>query len=40
LEHGAIDMIIERVHLRERIAHLLAKLTRQALPGPDTDDTH
>jgi acetyl-CoA carboxylase carboxyl transferase subunit beta len=39
LEHGAIDMIVDRRHLRERIAALLAMLTRRplplALPGPD-----
>lgn len=31
LEHGAIDMIISRQQLRERVAHLLAKLTNQTL---------
>ncbi|HYQ90957.1 MAG TPA: acetyl-CoA carboxylase, carboxyltransferase subunit beta [Candidatus Competibacteraceae bacterium] len=39
LEHGAIDMIVDRRQLRERIAALLAMLTRRplplALPGPD-----
>ncbi len=39
LEHGAIDMIVDRRQLRERIAALLAILTRRplplALPGPD-----
>jgi acetyl-CoA carboxylase carboxyl transferase subunit beta len=29
LEHGAIDMIVDRRQLRERIASLLAKLTHQ-----------
>jgi len=29
LEHGAIDMIVKRTDLRERIAGLLAKLTKQ-----------
>lgn len=32
LEHGAIDMIIKRKHMREKIAKLLAKLTNQPLP--------
>lgn len=31
LEHGAIDMIIERREMRERIANLLRKLTGQAV---------
>ena len=39
LEHGAIDMIVDRRQLRERIAALLAMLTRRplplALPEPD-----
>ncbi len=29
LEHGAIDMIVDRREMKTRIAHLLAKLTRQ-----------
>jgi len=33
LEHGVVDCIIDRQHLREKIAHLLAKLTHQALAG-------
>lgn len=35
LEHGAIDMIVDRRQLRERISHLLAKLTHAALPPGD-----
>jgi len=31
LEHGAIDMIVDRRKLRERVAHLLAKLTHQEI---------
>ena len=34
LEHGAIDLIIDRRYLRERIARLLAKLTHQAIQLP------
>lgn len=33
LEHGAIDMIIHRADLRDKIAGLLAKFTNQALPA-------
>jgi acetyl-CoA carboxylase carboxyl transferase subunit beta len=36
LEHGAIDMLVDRRQLRERIAALLAMLTRRPAPaGPD-----
>lgn len=31
LEHGAIDMVVERKNLRDTIARLLAKLTHQSL---------
>jgi acetyl-CoA carboxylase carboxyl transferase subunit beta len=34
LEHGAIDMILDRRRMRDEIAGLLAKLTRR--PAPDT----
>lgn len=33
LEHGAIDLIIDRSELRERLAKLLAKLMNQASPN-------
>ncbi len=32
LDHGAIDMIIPRVEMRDRLASLIAKLTRQPQP--------
>ncbi|NWN90486.1 acetyl-CoA carboxylase carboxyltransferase subunit beta [Marinobacter adhaerens] len=35
LEHGAIDMILHRHQMRERIAHLLAKFNGQERPGTD-----
>lgn len=35
LEHGAIDMIVDRRHMRDKIASLLALLQRQ--PAPKTD---
>ena len=35
LEHGAIDMIIDRREMRDRIANLLSILTRQAAPSTD-----
>jgi acetyl-CoA carboxylase carboxyl transferase subunit beta len=34
LDHGAIDMIVDRRDMRDRIAALLALLTRQARPEP------
>jgi acetyl-CoA carboxylase carboxyl transferase subunit beta len=34
LEHGALDMIVDRREIRERIASLVAILTRQLPPGP------
>jgi acetyl-CoA carboxylase carboxyl transferase subunit beta len=33
LEHGAIDMIVDRRELRDRIANLLSLLGRQPPPG-------
>jgi acetyl-CoA carboxylase carboxyl transferase subunit beta len=33
LEHGAIDMIVDRRELRDRIANLLSLLGRQSPPG-------
>ena len=35
LEHGAIDLICDRRHMRERLADLLAMLTRQPPPSAD-----
>jgi acetyl-CoA carboxylase carboxyl transferase subunit beta len=32
LEHGAIDMIVDRRNMRDEIANLLAKLTKRAAP--------
>lgn len=37
LEHGAIDMIVQRNDLRRVIASLLAKLTHQDVPSSDSD---
>jgi len=37
LEHGAIDMIVERGEMRDRVSQLLAMLTRQ--PAPDIERT-
>lgn len=37
LEHGAIDMIVERKDLRDTIARLLAKLTHKKLRNSDED---
>jgi acetyl-CoA carboxylase carboxyl transferase subunit beta len=34
LEKGALDMIVDRRELRERLAHLLALLAREPLPTP------
>jgi acetyl-CoA carboxylase carboxyl transferase subunit beta len=33
LEKGAIDMIVDRRHARDKIAALLAKLLRQPVPA-------
>ena len=35
LVHGAIDMIVDRRHMRTKVAHLLAKLTHRSLPVED-----
>ena len=35
LEHGALDMIVDRRQMRDKIASVLAMLTRQ--PAPATD---
>lgn len=35
LEHGQVDMILNRLELRDRIANLLAKLTNRKLPKLD-----
>ncbi len=43
LEHGAIDMIVHRVEMRDTIARLLFKLTGTPLSSPDgqiPDDPH
>ncbi|BAU47300.1 acetyl-CoA carboxylase subunit beta [Sulfurifustis variabilis] len=44
LSHGAIDLILDRRELRERIARLLATLTREPPAGvvraPETDTEH
>ena len=34
LEHGALDMIMDRREMRERIGSILAMLTRQPSPVP------
>src|SRR5690606_14999137 len=35
LEHGALDMIVDRRQMRDEIAQLLAKLLKQAPPAID-----
>lgn len=43
VEHGAVDLIIDRREMRDKIANLLSILTRQAIPadpqheGPETE---
>ena len=37
LEHGAIDQIVDRRQLRDRLAHLFALLMRQPEPEPDVE---
>ncbi|MBI3545763.1 MAG: acetyl-CoA carboxylase carboxyltransferase subunit beta [Gammaproteobacteria bacterium] len=42
VEHGAIDMIVDRREMRDKLANVLAMLTRQANPGfqsPRTPET-
>jgi acetyl-CoA carboxylase carboxyl transferase subunit beta len=39
LEHGAIDMIVDRREMRDRLAALLALLSRQPQPPERTDGT-
>ena len=36
LEHGAIDMVVKRKDMRNTVARLLAKLTQQQAPLPET----
>ena len=36
LDHGAIDMIIHRKDMRDKVAALLAKFTNQPVPVADT----
>lgn len=38
LDHGAIDMIVERQHMRGELARLLAKFTHRAVPEPDEEE--
>lgn len=38
LEHGAIDMILDRREIRPRVAKILAKLTHQPQPQTDTSN--
>jgi len=38
LEHGAIDMIVDRREMRDRIASVLAMLTRKPAPPDDVDE--
>lgn len=38
LEHGAVDMIVSRHEMRERIAHVLAKLGRREEPREDAPE--
>ena len=37
LEHGTVDQIVDRRELRERLAHLLALMMRQPVPGDDAE---
>jgi len=37
LEHGAVDQIVDRRELRERLAQLFALLMRQSQPKPDAE---
>jgi acetyl-CoA carboxylase carboxyl transferase subunit beta len=37
LDHGTVDQIVDRRELRERLAHLLAMLMKQPVPGDDAE---
>ncbi|HEX6550751.1 MAG TPA: acetyl-CoA carboxylase carboxyl transferase subunit beta, partial [Gammaproteobacteria bacterium] len=37
LEHGALDMIVDRREMRDRLAALLAMLTRQPVPKENAE---
>ena len=37
LEHGTVDQIVDRREMRDRLAHLLALLMRQPVPGDDAE---
>ena len=39
LEHGAVDMIVSRHDMRERVAHVLAKLGRREEPPEDEPES-
>jgi len=38
LEHGAVDLIVDRREIRDRLASLIAILTRKPAPAEDADD--
>ncbi|MGH8363429.1 MAG: acetyl-CoA carboxylase, carboxyltransferase subunit beta, partial [Gammaproteobacteria bacterium] len=40
LEHGAIDMIVDRREMRDKLAALLAMLTRQPAPKENEEVRH
>jgi acetyl-CoA carboxylase carboxyl transferase subunit beta len=35
VEHGAVDLIIDRRQMREKLGALLALMMRQPMPAPD-----
>jgi acetyl-CoA carboxylase carboxyl transferase subunit beta len=37
VEHGAIDQICDRREMRDRLAHLLAMMMKQAQPEDDAE---
>ncbi|QDA58349.1 acetyl-CoA carboxylase, carboxyltransferase subunit beta [Thermomonas aquatica] len=37
LEHGTVDQIVDRREMRDRLAHLLALLMKQAMPADDAE---
>lgn len=38
LDHGALDLIVDRRHMRDEIANLLAKLMKQRQPDASTGE--
>jgi acetyl-CoA carboxylase carboxyl transferase subunit beta len=38
MDHGAVDLILDRREMRDRLAGLLAMMTRQPAPAADVEN--